>query len=90
MGIVGWIVGCIGEWIRMLEQKESKVMRAGTSTKSSSVRRSADKAAKASVKRSSRQKSKWKVVDGRVEVSPGDYSIEDLEAMLKAVRQAFV
>ena len=65
-------------------------MRASMSTKSSSGRRSAGKTAKASVKRSSRQKAKWKVVDGKVEVSPGDYSIEDIETMLKAVRQAFV
>ena len=63
-------------------------MSASTSAKSSSGRSSAGKAAKASVKRSSRQESKWKVVDGRVEVSPGDYSIEDLEAMLGAIQRA--
>ncbi len=57
-------------------------MRASTSTKSSYGRSGAGKASKASVKRSSRQKAKWKVVDGKVEVSPGDYSIEDIEAML--------
>ena len=62
-------------------------MRASTSAKLSSGRSIAGKAAKASVKRSARQKSKWKVVDGKVEVSPGDYSIEDLEAMLKAIQE---
>ena len=65
-------------------------MRASTSAKSSSVCSGAGKTAKASVKRSSKQKAKWKVVDGKVEVSPGDYSIEDIETMLNAVRQAFV
>jgi len=34
------------------------------------------------------QKAKWKVVDGKVEVSPGDYSVEDLDAMLKEIQCA--
>ena len=63
-------------------------MKASTRNKSSSGRGSAGKAAKASVKRSSKQKAKWKVVDGKVEVSPGDYTIEDLKAMLKAIQRA--
>ncbi len=61
-------------------------MRAGTSAKSNSGRSSAGKASKASATRSTKQKAKWKVVDGKVEVPPGDYNIEDLEAMLKAIR----
>lgn len=63
-------------------------MRASSSTKSSSWRGSAGKVSKAPAKRSSKQKAKWKVVNGKVEVSPGDYSIEDLEAMLKAIQCA--
>ena len=63
-------------------------MKASTRNKSSSGRGSAGKAAKASVKRSSKQKAKWKVVDGKVEVSPGDYTIEDIKAMLQAIQCA--
>ena len=62
-------------------------MRASASTKSSSGRGSAGKADNASVKRSSsKQKAKWRIVGGKVEVSPGDYSIEDLKAMLRAIQ----
>ena len=63
-------------------------MRAGTSAKSNSVRSSAGKASKASATRSTKQKSKWKVVDGKVEVSPGDYTIDEIKAMLNAIKGA--
>jgi hypothetical protein len=63
-------------------------MRAGTSAKSNSGRSSVGKSSKTSATRSTKQKAKWKVVDGKVEVSPGEYSIEDLEAMLKAIQRA--
>lgn len=61
-------------------------MRAKTSIKYSSGRSCAGKVSKASIKCNPEQKSKWKVVDGRVKVSPGDYSIEDLEEMIEAIR----
>ena len=61
-------------------------MRASASTKSCSGRGSVGKVAKVSAKCSAKKKAKWKVVDGKVEVSPGDYRIEDLEAMLKAIQ----
>ena len=61
-------------------------MRASTSAKSSSNRRSIGKVSKTPAKHCSKQKAKWKVVDGKVEVSPGDYTIDDIEAMLKAIK----
>ena len=61
-------------------------MRASTSARSSSCRRSVGKVSKTPAKQSSKQKVKWKVVDGKVEVSPGGYTIDDIEAMLKAIK----
>ena len=61
-------------------------MRAGKSAKSNSGRSSAGKASKASATRSTKQKAKWKVVNGKVAVLPGDYTIDDIEAMLKAIK----
>jgi hypothetical protein len=62
-------------------------MRASTSAKSSSVRRSAGKASKTVSKRSSKQKPKWKVVGDKVYLPPGDYTLDDIEAMLKAIQR---
>lgn len=61
-------------------------MRASTSATSSSVRRSAGKASKTVSKRSSKQKPKWKVVGDKVYLPPGDYTLDDIKAMLKALQ----
>ena len=61
-------------------------MRASTSAKSSSVHRSAGKLGKTVSRRSSKQKPKWKVVGDKVWLSPGDYDIDDIEAMLTALQ----
>ena len=61
-------------------------MRASTSAKSSSVRRSAGKASKTVSKRSSKQRPRWKVVGDKVYLPPGDYTIDDIEAMRKAIQ----
>ncbi len=63
-------------------------MRASTSTKSSSGRRSAGKASKTMSKCSSKQKPNWKVVGDKVYLPPGDYTLDDIEAMLKALQGA--
>lgn len=59
-----------------------------TSTKSSSSRSSAAKSPKAPAKRSTKQKAKWKVVGDKVMIPPGDYSVADLEAMIKKLQVA--
>ena len=61
-------------------------MRASTSAKSSSSHRRAGKASKTVSKRSSKQKPKWKVVGDKVYLPPGDYTIDDFEAMRKAIQ----
>ena len=76
--------GCLNENKNL--NKRRIVMRTNTSAKMNSGRGGADKVSKASTKRNAKQMAKWKVVNGKVEVSPGDYSIDDLEAMLKAIR----
>ena len=58
-----------------------------TSAKSSSSRRSIGKVSKTPPKHNLKQKTKWKVVGGKIELSPGDYTIEDIEAMLKAIQR---
>ena len=61
-------------------------MRTNSSNQSSSGRRSAGKVSTASSKRCTKQKAKWKVVGDKVELLPGDYTIDDIEAMLKAIQ----
>ena len=67
--------------------KKSIMMRASTSAKLSSGRRSAGKVTKTVSKRSSRQKPKWEVVGDKVYLPPGDYTLDDIEAMLKAIQE---
>ncbi len=63
-------------------------MKAKSSTKPSSSRRSAVKAPKTLAKRSTKQKIKWKIVGDKVMIPPGDYSVADLEAMIKRLQAA--
>ena len=82
--VVFCATGCLNENKNL--NKRSIVMRASTSAKSSSGRRSAGKASKTVSKSSSKQKPKWKVVGDKVWLSPGDYDIDDIEAMLTALQ----
>ena len=61
-------------------------MKASTSTKSSSKRTGAVKATKAPAKRSTKQKPRWKIIGDMVHITPGDYTAEDFEAMIKALQ----
>lgn len=53
--------------------------------KTSSTSGGADKMSKPSTKRCAKQKAKWKIVGDKVHITPGDYTAEDFEAMLKAL-----
>ena len=76
--------GCLNENKNL--NKRSIVMKASTSVKSSSGRRNGGKASKTVSKRSSEQKPKWKVVGDKVYLPPGDYTLDDIEAMRKAIQ----
>ena len=61
-------------------------MKTSTSAKLRSGHRSGDKVSETPTKRSQKQKSKWKVVGNKVWLSPGDYDIDDIDAMLTALQ----
>ena len=62
------------------------MMRASTSAKSRSGHRSGDKVSETPTKRSQKQKPKWKVVGDKVYLPPGDYTLDDIESMRKAIQ----
>ena len=81
--VVFWASECLNENKNV---KRSVVMRTNSSNQSSSGRRSADKVSTAPSMCCTNQKGKWKVVGDKVELLPGDYTIDDIEAMLKAIQ----
>ena len=61
-------------------------MKTSTSAKSSSKRSGAAKATKSPAKRSTKQKPRWKIIGDKVHFSPGDYTMEEFEAILKILK----
>lgn len=60
-------------------------MRTNTSIKYSSSRSCAGKGAKTPTKHSTKRKPKWRIVGDKVQLEPGEYTIDDFQQMLNAI-----